>query len=84
MLNHDAARKEADKQDAAELPRKPGIAKVTKFHDHLDFCTQCRENQFALCKRGAELLEYEATGSYPRKPISRDQMLKEVDEGGVK
>lgn len=37
----------------------PSTARIP-FHDHLDACTQCRENPFALCTTGAALLKESA------------------------
>ena len=33
---------------------------MSKFHDHLDACTQCREHPFALCEIGAAFMKEEA------------------------
>lgn len=34
------------------------------FHAHLDVCSQCSNNPFALCQVGSDLL-YKATGATP-------------------
>ena len=36
---------------------------VQNFHKHLDVCSQCRNNPFALCSTGSELLKLGATNS---------------------
>jgi hypothetical protein len=42
------------------------------FHNHLDVCEQCRENPFALCATGAQLLREAATGGERPSPMKLD------------
>ena len=33
------------------------MEKIQAFHEHLDECSQCRDNPFGLCSKGVELLK---------------------------
>lgn len=48
------------------------MSKLESFHCHLDQCSQCRNNPFALCSVGYKLLCPEThsaiTGFKPNKP----------------
>lgn len=38
---------------------------IDAFHEHLDKCSQCRENPFGLCAEGVKLIT--ATQTSPKK-----------------
>lgn len=38
------------------VTRRARPAPVNAYHDHLDACTQCRDNPFGLCDTGKQLL----------------------------
>lgn len=49
--------------------------RIKKFHAHLDVCSQCRDHPFGLCRTGASLLKYAATGeldNHIRKEVTND------------
>lgn len=49
----------------------PGVSD-TGFHGHLDRCAQCRNNPFALCTEGYDLLRamYRAQPTVYRPPVA--------------
>lgn len=44
-------------------PKKAEAPDGETFHGHLDKCSQCERNPFALCPIGAALIEREAGGA---------------------
>jgi hypothetical protein len=45
------------------------------FHNHLDVCTQCRNNPMLLCPEGSRRLEQQVTGTDPGVPPPRPPEL---------
>ena len=50
-------------------------ANVDKFHNHLDECRQCRDNPFALCAKGHELLTGEKVDDNDRTATFHDRIV---------
>jgi hypothetical protein len=44
------------------VEKESDLERITKFHKHLDICSQCRNHPFDLCKDGVILLKYTAIG----------------------